>query len=84
MPRDLTCAPYDPANTLLQETQAQVTVEAMVNTPAGPRVCLTLRTASMTATVFLAKGNALTAGEKILSEARKLPGLSISEVFQEV
>jgi hypothetical protein len=38
----------------------------------------------MTATVFLAKGNALTAGEKILSEARKLPGLSISEVFQEV
>jgi hypothetical protein len=81
--RDLTRAPWDPSNTLLAETQVQVTVESM-DTPAGPRLVLTLRTSSTTTTVFLRKGNAIDAGEKILSEARKLPGLALADVLQEV
>jgi hypothetical protein len=79
---DLTRAPWDPANTLLQETQAQVTVQSM-DTPNGPRVVLTLRTASTTMTVFLRKGNALTAAEKIASEARKLPGIMLADALRE-
>lgn len=80
--RELTRAAWDPANSLLQETQAQITAEAM-DTPNGPRLVLTVRTSSATQTVFLAKGNALAAGEKIMSEARKLPGLALADSMME-
>lgn len=79
---ELTRAPWDPANSLLQETQAQVTAQS-VDTPNGPRTAVTVRTASTTVTVFLAKGNALDAAEKIASEARKLPGLSLADAMRE-
>jgi hypothetical protein len=81
--RELTRAPWDPANSLLEEVQAQITAES-VDTPNGPRTAITVRTASTTVTVFLRKGDAITAAGKIDSEARKLPGLSVGEVFQEV
>jgi len=81
--RSLTAAPWDPANSLLREEQCQVTAQS-TDTPVGPRVALTIRTASTTVTVFLAKGNALMAADKIREEAGRLPGLSIGETFREV
>lgn len=45
--------PADPGNGLLGETPAQMTT-AMVQTPAGQRLMLTIRTPSCTVTVFLA------------------------------
>lgn len=79
---ELTRAPWDPANSLLQETQAQFTAQS-VDTPDGPRTAVTIRTASTTVTVFLRKGNALDAAEKIASEARKLPGLALADAMRE-
>jgi hypothetical protein len=78
---ELTRAPWDPANSLLHETQAQITAQR-VDTPDGPRVVVTMRTASTTCTVFLAKGNAIAAADKIASEAAKLPGLALAEAMR--
>ena len=83
MARSLTAAPWDPANTLLQETQCQVTAES-VDTPGGPRTAVTVRTASTTVTVFLRKGDAIAAAEKISGEAAKLPGLALGDALREV
>jgi hypothetical protein len=80
--RSLTRAAWDPANSLLCETQCQVTAES-VDTPAGPRTALTIRTAASTTTVFLRKGDALAAADKIAGEARKLPGLSLADAMRE-
>jgi hypothetical protein len=81
--QSLTRAPWDPANSLLEEVRCQVTAQS-VDTPAGPRLALTVRTASATVTVFLAKGNALMAADKIRGEAGKLPGVALAEAFAEV
>ena len=81
--RSLYAAPWDPANDLLSEVQAQVTAQA-VDTPNGPRMALTIRTASTTVTVFLAKGNALMAADKIREEAGKVPGLALGQTLLEV
>jgi hypothetical protein len=80
---ELTRAPWDPANSLLAETQAQITAES-VGTPDGPRTAVTVRTASTTVTVFLRKGNAIAAAEKIASEASKMPSLTLTDAMQEV
>ena len=45
--------PFDTGNTLLGEQPAQL-VTAAVQTPAGQRLALTVRTPSATVTVFLA------------------------------
>jgi len=71
---ELTRAPWDPANTLLHETTAQLTTEG-VNTPDGPRLAVTIRTNSTTTTVFLRKGNALAWGEKITADASRMAGV---------
>jgi hypothetical protein len=44
-------APFDPSNSLLAETPAELTV-GIVQTPSGQRLAFTLRTASTTLTVF--------------------------------
>ena len=49
--------PVDPSNPLLGEVQANLTT-ALVQTPQGQRMALTVRTASTTLTVLLAPGDA--------------------------
>jgi len=80
---ELTRAPWDPANSLLQEAGCQITTQS-VETPVGPRVVFTIRTNSTTLTVFLRKGNALQVADKIREEAGKLPGLALADAMREV
>jgi hypothetical protein len=47
-------APFDMGNRLVSEVPAELTT-ALVNTPGGQRMALTLRTTSATVTVFLTK-----------------------------
>ncbi len=49
-------APLDTGNQLLTQTPAQLTT-TLVQTPAGQQMALTIRTASTTLTVFLAKAD---------------------------
>ena len=49
--------PVDPANALLAETPARL-LTSLVDTPAGQRLALTIRTASTTCTVLLQHGDA--------------------------
>jgi hypothetical protein len=52
MPAPPPAAPFDAGNALLAEQPAQL-VTAVVQTPAGQRLALTVRTPSATVTVFL-------------------------------
>ena len=49
--------PVDPGNQLLTETPAQLTT-ALIDTPHGQRLALTIRTTSTTVTVLLQGGDA--------------------------
>jgi len=49
--------PFDAANDLLAETPAQL-LTALIETPAGQRLALTVRTASTTLTVLLGAADA--------------------------
>lgn len=49
--------PVDPGNQLLAETPAQLST-ALLSTPKGQRMALTVRTASVTVTVLLAAADA--------------------------
>ena len=49
--------PFDPGNALLAETGAQLST-ALVQTPGGQRMVLTVRTSSATLSVFLQGGDA--------------------------
>lgn len=66
-------APVDPANPLLTELPAQL-VTALVDTPAGQRMALTIRTPSTTLTVFLSKLDAGTWAGNIKQTADSLSG----------
>ena len=50
-------SPFDQGNQLLAETPAQMTT-VLLDTPAGQRLALTIRTPSTTVTVLLAGKNA--------------------------
>lgn len=65
--------PVDPCNQLLGETPAQLTT-ALIPTPAGQRLALTIRTASMTATVLLGAADAKTWGANITRTADQMSG----------
>ena len=64
-------APVDTGNGLLGETPAQVTT-ALMQTPHGQRLALTIRTASTTLTVLLGAEDARTWGAHITSAADQM------------
>lgn len=60
--------PVDPANQLLAETPAQLTT-GLIDTPAGQRLALTIRTPSTTVTVLLQGADAKTWAAVLTREA---------------
>lgn len=58
MPQMPQMPPVDRGNAILGETPAVMAVTP-ANTPAGPRLLLTIRTPSTTLTIFLDRDNAL-------------------------
>jgi hypothetical protein len=63
--------PLDPGNALLAETGAQLST-ALVQTPAGQRMVLTVRTSSATLSVFLQAGDAKTWAAQISKVAGQM------------
>lgn len=64
----------DTGNQLLSDGPAQLTT-AIMDTPAGQRLALTLRTGSTTVTVFLVKDDVGTWRDQLASEHGKMNGL---------
>lgn len=56
--------PYDTGNTLLAETPAQMTA-VWVQTGAGPRLAVTMRTSSATVTAMLSRPDAANWGDML-------------------
>ncbi|NUS26053.1 MAG: hypothetical protein HOV92_17775 [Streptomyces sp.] len=72
--------PVDPGNAMLGETPAQMTC-ALMDTPRGQRMALTVRTASTTLTVLLARDDAEQWGELITATAGRMSGLILAGVM---
>jgi hypothetical protein len=66
-------APFDTGNQLLAEVPAQC-FTALVQTPLGQRLALTIRTPSSTNTVFLGKDDAITWAGNIRGTAKQMSG----------
>jgi len=66
--------PVDPGNELLNEVPAQLTT-GLVPTPGGQRLVLTIRTATTTLTVFLAKEYAENWRDIIVKDVSRMNGL---------
>ena len=64
-------APVDTGNGLLSETPANLTT-ALVQTPQGQRLALTIRTASTTLTVLLGAADARTWGAQVKAAAEQM------------
>lgn len=71
--------PVDPGNAMLAETPAQMTC-ALMDTPRGQRMALTVRTASTTLTVLLARDDASQWGQIITGTAGQMSGLILAGV----
>ncbi len=71
--------PFDPGNQLLGEGPAQLTT-ALLPSPAGQRLALTIRTASTTVTVLLSKEDGQNWGRSILATVNQMSksGLVVS------
>ena len=69
--------PFDAGNQLLAETPAQLTT-ATVDTPAGQRLAVTIRTASTTQTVFLQGADAKTWAAQLTREASAMSGSGLA------
>jgi hypothetical protein len=65
--------PVDPGNQLLAETPAQLST-ALVDTPAGQRMALTVRTASTTPTVLLNGADSKEWAANLSGAAAKMSG----------
>lgn len=63
--------PVDPGNQLLAEVPALFTT-ALVDTPQGQRLALTIRTASTTLTVLLAGPDARNWGQQLVKTAESM------------
>lgn len=63
--------PFDPGNQLLSEVPALFTT-AILNTPQGQRLALTIRTASTTITVLLQGPDARTWGQQLVKAAESM------------
>jgi hypothetical protein len=66
----------DPGNGLLGEVPAQLTT-ALVETPRGQRLALTIRTTSATLTVFLGAADAKLWAAQLTREAVLVPGAGL-------
>lgn len=73
---DAPIPPVDLGNQLLAAGPAQLTT-AVVDTPDGKKLAMTLRTPSSTTTVFLERDDARTWGNKILTDADQMTGLTV-------
>lgn len=71
--------PVDPGNAMLAETPAQMTC-ALVDTPRGQRMAMTVRTASTTLTVLLARDDARAWGQQISNGSEQMSGLILAGV----
>lgn len=71
-------APVDPGNGLLGETPAQL-VTTQVQTAAGPRLAMTIRTPSTTLTVLLGREDARRWGDQIKVGADQMGGLIVPQ-----
>ncbi len=69
--------PVDPGNNMLTETPAQLTC-AHVDTPAGKRLAVTIRTASTTLTVLLDRDNGQQWGALITQAAATMSSLIVA------
>ncbi len=68
--------PVDQGNGLLAETGAQLST-ALVQTPAGQRMILTVRTSSATLSVFLQAGDAKVWARQISALAGQMSGAGL-------
>lgn len=69
-------APFDTGNGLLSETPAQLTT-SLIDTPAGQRMALTIRTASTTLTVVLGQADAKVWGSNVTALAGQMSGAGL-------
>ena len=69
-------APYDTGNQLLAEQPAQLHT-ALVDTPAGQRLAMTVRTTSATLTVFLQGPDAKTWAAQLTRESAAMSGAGL-------
>lgn len=69
--------PFDTGNALFGETPAQMTT-ALIDTPAGQRLALTLRTASTTMTVLLQRDDARNWAQLIKQVSDQMSGLIVA------
>jgi hypothetical protein len=68
--------PFDPTNPHLTETPATLTA-SVIQTTVGPRLALTIRHTAGSATVFLARDNAIEWGQVIQRAASQMSGLIV-------
>jgi hypothetical protein len=68
--------PFDPTNPHLTECPATLTA-SVIQTTVGPRLALTIRHAAGSATVFLARDNAIEWGQLIQQAASQMSGLIV-------
>lgn len=68
--------PFDPANQLLSETPAQLNI-AVMDTPAGQRLVMTVRTASTTVTVLLQGADAKSWAAQMTRAATAMSGTGL-------
>ena len=68
--------PFDAGNTLLGESPAQITT-ALLDTPAGQRLVLTVRTPSTTVTVLLNKEDGQSWGRSVLATVNQMSGAGL-------
>ena len=68
--------PVDPGNQLLAETPAQLTT-ALVDTPGGQRLAMTVRTHSTTMTILLQGSDAKTWAQQLTRDAALMSGAGL-------
>ncbi len=68
--------PFDAGNPLLGEGPAQIT-SALVDTPAGQRLALTIRTQSSTVTVFLQGADAKNWAAQLTRDSAAMSGAGL-------
>lgn len=68
--------PVDPGNQLLTETPAQLST-VLLDTPAGQRLAMTVRTTSATVTVLLAGADAKTWAAQLTGAAAGMSGAGL-------
>jgi hypothetical protein len=73
--------PVDPGNQLLAETPAALST-ALVGTPGGQRLALTVRTASTTLTLLLSREDAQKWGDQIRAGGDAMSGLILPVLGQ--